>query len=60
MTLPEAGQIIDNMKGSPGLLAVIVLQMATLAMVYFVSTANAERVQVRELAMIEACGMNQP
>jgi len=56
----EAGKIIDSMKGSPGLLAVIVLQMATLAMVYFVSTANAERVQVRELAMIEACGINQP
>jgi hypothetical protein len=29
--------------------------MATMAMIYFISTANAERVQVRELALIEAC-----
>lgn len=55
MTLPEAGKIIDSMRGTPALLAVIVLQLATLAMVYFVSSANAERVQQRELALIEAC-----
>jgi len=60
MTLPEAGQIIDNMKGSPALLAVIVLQLATLAMIYFISSANAERVHERELAFIEACGSRQP
>ena len=55
MTLPEAGKIIDSMRGTPALLAVIVLQLATLAMVYFLSAANAERVQARELALIEAC-----
>ena len=31
MTLPEAGKVIEAMHGSPGLLAVIVLQLATLA-----------------------------
>jgi CHASE1-domain containing sensor protein len=56
MTLPEAShKLIDSMRGTPALLAVIVLQLATLAMVYFVSSANAERVQQRELALIEAC-----
>jgi hypothetical protein len=55
MTLPEAGKIIDSMRGTPALLAVIILQMATLAMIYFVASANAERVQERELALIEQC-----
>ena len=56
MTLPpEAGKVIDAMRGSPGLLAVIVLQMATLAMIYVVASGNAERQQIRELALIEAC-----
>jgi CHASE1-domain containing sensor protein len=55
MTLPDARHLIDSMRGTPALLAVIVLQLATLAMVYFVSSANAERVQQRELALIEAC-----
>lgn len=56
MTLPEAGhKLIDSMRGTPALLAVIVLQLATLVMIYFVASANAERVQERELALIEAC-----
>jgi hypothetical protein len=56
MTLPpEAGKVIEAMHGSPALLAVIVLQMATLAGLYFISSANSERQQVRELALIEAC-----
>jgi len=60
MTLPEAThKIIDGMRGTPALLAVIVLQLATLAMVYFVSSANADRVQERELALIATCG-NEP
>ena len=56
MTLPEAGKIIDSMRGTPALLAVIVLQLATLLMVYFVSTSNADRVHEREMALIAACG----
>ena len=56
MTFPEAGQVIEGMKGSPALLAVIVLQLATLGMIYFISSANSERVHAREMAFIEACG----
>jgi hypothetical protein len=56
MTFPEAGQVIEGMKGSPALLAVLVLQLATLGMIYFLSSANAERVHQREMAFIEACG----
>jgi len=55
MTLPEAGKIIDSMRGTPALLAVIVLQMATLVLIYFVSSSNAERVHEREMALISAC-----
>jgi hypothetical protein len=55
MTLPEAGKVIDAMSGNPALLAVIVLQLATLAMVYFISSANADRAAQREMALIEAC-----
>jgi hypothetical protein len=46
---------VGDLRGSPALLAIVLLQMATLAMVYLVSSANAERVQERELALIEAC-----
>ena len=46
---------VGDLKGTPALLAIVLLQMATMAMVYFISSANAERVQERELAMIEAC-----
>ena len=55
MTLPEAGKIIDSMKGYPALLAVIVLQVATLGLVYYAASGNAERSHARELALIEAC-----
>jgi acetolactate synthase small subunit len=56
VTLPEAThKIIDNMRGTPALMAVIVLQLATLAMVYFVADANADRVHEREMALIAAC-----
>jgi hypothetical protein len=53
--MEKAGQIISSLKDQPALLLLLVLQMATLAMVYFISSANAERVQARELALIEAC-----
>ena len=55
MTLPGAESIIDGLKGQPALLLLLVLQLATLVMIYFLSSANAERVQERELALIEAC-----
>jgi hypothetical protein len=53
--MEKAGKIIDSLKDQPALMLLLVLQGATLAMIYFISTANAERVQARELALIEAC-----
>ena len=46
---------MGDLKGSPALLAIVLLQFATMAMVYFISSANAERVQERELALIAEC-----
>jgi len=47
---------VGELRGSPALLAIVLLQFATMAMVYFISSANAERVQERELALIATCG----
>lgn len=56
MTLQEAGhKVIDGMRGTPALLAVIVLQMVTLALIYVLAEANAQRIHERELALIETC-----
>ena len=52
---PAAAKVVDAMQGNPALLAVIVLQMATLGLVYFISSANAERQHERDLALIAAC-----
>ena len=52
---PEAGKVIDAIGSSPALLAILVLQLATLLMIYFVSTGNAGLQQERELALIENC-----
>jgi hypothetical protein len=46
---------VGELRGHPALLAIVLLQFATMAMVYFISSANADRVQERELALIEAC-----
>jgi|RhiMethySRZTD1v2_1073278.scaffolds.fasta_scaffold01263_23 hypothetical protein len=60
MTLPEqAGKVatttIEAMKNSPGLLAVILLQLGTLGLLYFVTEANNQRRQERELMMLDRC-----
>ena len=55
MTFPPAEKIIEGMRGTPALLAVIVLQLATLMLIYVVATNTADRQQARELALIEAC-----
>lgn len=65
MTLPEgAGRVassaVDALRHTPSLLAVILLQIATMAMIYFVASANAERQQTRELALIERCYPERP
>jgi len=54
--MEKAGLVIASLKDQPALLLLLVLQMATLAMIYFISSANAERVQERELALIATCG----
>jgi hypothetical protein len=46
---------VGELRSAPALLAIVLLQICTMAMVYFISSANAERVQERELALIEAC-----
>ncbi len=46
---------VGELRGHPALLAIVILQIVTMAMVYFISSANAERVQERELALIAAC-----
>ena len=56
MVSEQADSIIHALRGSPALLAVIVLQLATLGLIYLVSSANSERVHAREMAFIEACG----
>ena len=51
----QIASALSDLKGSPALLAVVLLQIATLATVYFISTANAKHANDRELALIEAC-----
>jgi len=57
--LEEGGKVavstVEALKSQPGLLVLVFLQVSTLVSVYFVSQANGERVQARELAMIERC-----
>lgn len=60
MTLPEqagkiASEAVAAMKGSPGLLAVILMQGATLGLLYFLSSANSEHRQAREMYLLENC-----
>jgi hypothetical protein len=60
VSLPEetgkvASNAIDAMRGSPGLLSVIILQVTTLIVLYFISSANRDREQAREIALIERC-----
>ena len=47
---------VSELKGSPALLAVVLLQLTTLGVVYLIASGNAERAAERELALIEECG----
>jgi hypothetical protein len=47
---------IGELKGHPALLAIVILQICTMGVVYFVASGNAERAAARELALIDACG----
>jgi len=47
--------MVGELKGHPAPLAIVILQVVTLTMLYFVASGNAERAAARELALIEAC-----
>jgi hypothetical protein len=60
MSIPEqAGKVasgaVEALKSSPGLLVLVMLQLATLALIYFAVEANNERWQERQMALIERC-----
>jgi hypothetical protein len=50
-----ANGIVLAMKSQPALLAILVMQLATMVMVYFVANANAERQLAREMAVLSQC-----
>ena len=61
VTIPEqsagvAISAIEALKNSPALLALIMLQLATMGMIYFSVQAQQQRMQEREMMLIEACG----
>jgi hypothetical protein len=47
--------MVGELRGHPALLAIVILQIVTMGVIYFISTGNAERTAARELALIEAC-----
>lgn len=50
-----AGSAIDALKGSPALLAVILLQLVTLGVLFIASQRNQERAHAREMFLMEQC-----
>jgi len=57
--IDKLASAVSDLKGSPALLAVVLLQIITLGVVYLVSSSNAERASEREMALIERCGAPQ-
>lgn len=60
MSLPEHGakvatSTIDALRSSPGLLVLVLLQIATLGVLFFVNDRQNERRAAREMAIIERC-----
>lgn len=60
MSIPEqaskvATGTIDALRGNPGLLVLVLLQITTLLVLYFVNDRQNERRAAREMAMIERC-----
>jgi hypothetical protein len=50
-----ASTAIDALKGSPGLLVLVLLQLTTMAIVYFAIQHNQERQQEREITVLNRC-----
>lgn len=60
MTIPEqAGKVatttIDALRGNPGLLVLVLLQMVTLGVLFFVNDRQNERRQAREMMLLDRC-----
>ena len=60
MTIPDqvgkvATSTVDALKSNPGLLVLVMLQLATLAMIYVVNDRNNARRQERELILLDRC-----
>ena len=56
MSLPESiGSAVEALRGTPGLLSVVLLQMATLGLIYIVSERTVESNQQREMELITRC-----
>ena len=55
----EAGKVattaIDSLRGSPGLLVLVLLQVTTLITLAFISHDNRTRQQAREMYLLEKC-----
>ena len=46
---------IEALKGSPALLAVLLMQGLTMALIYAVSSSNAADRQAREMMLLDRC-----
>ena len=58
--IDQISTALSDLKGSPALLTVVLLQIMTLGVVYLVATSNAKHDAERELALIAACTEKQP
>ena len=64
MSIPEqAGKVatstVDALKGNPGLLVLVLLQIITLGVLYFVTDKQNERRAAREMYLLQHCLPNQ-
>ena len=50
-----ASRAVDTLRSSPGLLVLVLLQVATLAAIYLASQANQAREAQQQMALIERC-----
>lgn len=60
MSTPEqvgkvATSAIDALRGSPGLLVLVLLQITTLGILYFVNDKQNDRRAAREMYILEKC-----
>jgi len=65
MSLPEeAGKVansaIDSLRGSPGLLVLVLLQLMTLGVLAYISQTNRGREQARDMLILERCLDSHP